>query len=160
LDLGPGDNPNGRVFLLPIDPMLINSLGFFFIMVAVGMPVSLAIPLALVRTSVSVFIPAVGTHIGGAIPILLTLGVQGLVPAVIVLVYVVVYQQLQDYWLSPKVSARTMTLNGGLAFGGALAGGAIAGPLGAFTALISSFISNYVARHEVVHLPAGSPPDQ
>jgi predicted PurR-regulated permease PerM len=136
--------------------MVINGLGFFFTMVAVGMPVGLAVSLALFGSFVSVFIPAIGTYIGGAIPVLLTLAVQGLVPALIVLGYVLVYQQAENYWLSPKISANTMTLNGGVAFGAALAGGAIAGPMGAFTALpvaalISSFISNYVASHEVVY---------
>jgi predicted PurR-regulated permease PerM len=148
--------------------MVINGIGFFFTMVAVGVPVSLSIPLALFGSFVSVFIPAVGTYIGGAVPILVTLAVQGLVPALVVLGYVLVYQQVENYWLSPRISAQTMTLNGGLAFGAALAGGAIAGPMGAFTALpiaalISSFISNYVASHEVVYqseqtAPAGEKP--
>ena len=54
-----------------------------------------------------------------------------------------------------------------MAFGAALAGGAIAGPMGAFTALpvaalISSFVSNYLASHTVVYespdqLSPGSP---
>ena len=143
--------------------MIINGLGFFFTMVAVGMPVSLAIPLSLFGGFVSVFIPAIGTYIGGAIPILLTLAIQGLTAALIVLGYVLIYQQAENYWLSPKISAETMTLNGGVAFGAALAGGAIAGPMGAFTALpvaalISSFISNYVASHEVVYESAEPEP--
>jgi predicted PurR-regulated permease PerM len=136
--------------------MFINGIGFFFTMVAVGMPVALATPLALFGSFVSVFIPAIGTYIGGAIPVLVTLAIQGLTAALIVLAYVLVYQQIENYVLSPRISAQTMTLNGGVAFGAALAGGAIAGPMGAFTALpiaalISSFISNYVASHEVVY---------
>jgi predicted PurR-regulated permease PerM len=136
--------------------MVINGLGFFFTMVAVGMPTAFAISLALFGSFVSVFIPAVGTYIGGAVPVILTLAIQGLVQALIVLGYVLVYQQIENYWLSPKISADTMSINGGVAFGAALAGGAIAGPMGAFTALpvaalISSFISNYVASHEVVY---------
>ena len=136
--------------------MAINGIGFFFTLVLVGMPVAVATPLAFFGAFVSVFIPAVGTYIGGAVPILLTLGIQGLVPGLIVLGYVLVYQQVENYWLSPRISARTMSLNGGVAFGAALAGGAIAGPMGAFTALpiaalISSFISNYVASNAVVY---------
>jgi predicted PurR-regulated permease PerM len=136
--------------------MFINGLGFFFTMLAVGMPLSLSASLALFGSFVSVFIPAIGTYIGGAIPILVTLAVQGLTEAIIVLAYVLIYQQVENYFLSPKISANTMTLNGGVAFGAALAGGAIAGPMGAFTALpvaalISSFASNYLASHEVVY---------
>jgi predicted PurR-regulated permease PerM len=135
---------------------LINGLGFFATMVAVGMPVSLAIPLSIFGGFVSEFIPNIGTYIGGAIPIALTLAIQGLVPALIVLGYVLVYQQIENYWLSPKISAKTMELNGGLAFGSALAGGALFGPMGAFMALpvaamIYSFIKNYRHSYQVVY---------
>jgi hypothetical protein len=80
----------------------------------------------------------------------------------VVLGYVLLYQQVENYWLSPKISANTMSLNGGVAFGAALAGGAIAGPMGAFTALpvaalISSFISNYIASHAVVYQSPPTP---
>lgn len=136
--------------------MVINGTGFFVTMVAVGVPTTIAISLALFGGFVSVFIPAVGTYIGGAIPILISLALQGLTAGLVVLGYVLLYQQVENYWLSPKISSDTMTLNGGVAFGAALAGGAIAGPMGAFTALpvaalISSFISNYYASHEVVY---------
>ena len=134
--------------------MVINSTGFFFTMVLVGMPVALAIPLAVFGGFVSVFIPAIGTYIGGAIPILLTLAIQGLVAGLIVLAYVLIYQQIENYWLSPKISSKTMSLNGAVAFGGALFGGAIAGPMGAFislpvAALITALISNFVPHHDI-----------
>jgi predicted PurR-regulated permease PerM len=147
--------------------MLINGTGFFATMVAVGMPVSAAIPLALIGSFVSVFIPVIGTYIGGAIPVILTLAIQGWIPALAVLGYVLVYQQIENYWLSPKLSSKTMTLNSGLAFGAALAGGALAGPMGAFmalpiAALITAFVSNYRRSYEVVYesayLPAPAPP--
>jgi predicted PurR-regulated permease PerM len=136
--------------------MAINGIGFFATMVIVGVPVALALPLALFGGFVSVFIPAIGTYIGSAIPVLITLAIQGLVPALVVLGYALVYQQVENYWLSPKISANTMSLNGGVAFGAALAGGAIAGPMGAFVALpvaalISSTISNYARSHEIVY---------
>jgi predicted PurR-regulated permease PerM len=137
----------------------INGLGFFVVMVAVGVPVGLAIALAIFGGFVSAFIPGIGTYIGGAIPITLTYAVEGLVPALIVLGYVLVYQQIENYWLSPKISAKTMELNAGLAFGSALAGGALFGPMGAFmalpvAALISAFIKNYRHGHEVVYRSA------
>lgn len=136
--------------------MAINSAGFLLTMVVVGVPVSLAVPLAVFGGFVSVFIPAIGTYIGAAIPILITLAVQGLVPGLAVLGYALVYQQLENYVLSPRISAGTMSLNGGVAFGAALAGGAIAGPVGAFVALpvaalVSATISNYVKSHDVVY---------
>lgn len=137
--------------------MVINGLGFFFTMVLVGMPTALSAGLAIFGAFVSVFIPAIGTYIGGAVPIMVTLGVQGLTAALIVLGYVLVYQQVENYYLSPKISANTMSLNGGVAFGAALAGGALAGPMGAFmalpvAALITSVISNYAAHNEVLYV--------
>lgn len=47
-----------------------------------------------------------------AIPIALTLALGGLTSALIVLGYVLVYQQVENYWLSPKLSSKTMSLNG------------------------------------------------
>jgi predicted PurR-regulated permease PerM len=134
----------------------INGLGFFVVMVAVGVPVGLAIALAVFGGFVSEFIPGIGTYVGGAIPIALTYAIEGLVPALIVLGYVLVYQQIENYWLSPRISAKTMELNAGLAFGSALAGGALFGPMGAFialpvAALICAFIKNYRHGHEVVY---------
>jgi predicted PurR-regulated permease PerM len=143
----------------------INGIGFFGVMVAVGVPVGLAIPLAIFGAFVSEFIPNIGTYIGGAIPIVLTLAIRGLVPALIVLGYVLVYQQIENYWLSPRISAKTMELNSAVAFGSALAGGALFGPMGAFmalpvAALICSFLKNYRHGYEVVYRSSYAEDDQ
>ncbi|MCH7846474.1 MAG: AI-2E family transporter, partial [Acidobacteria bacterium] len=123
--------------------MIINGFGFFFTMIVVGMPVAIAIPLAIFAGFVSEFIPAIGTYIGAAIPILMALVFQGLVAGLIILAYALIYQQIENYWLSPRLSSKTMELNGALAFGSALAGGAIAGPMGAFMALpVAALISS------------------
>ena len=145
--------------------MVINGLGFFFVMLLVGMPVAFAVPLSVFGGFVSVFIPAVGTYLGAAIPILVTIAIQGLTAGLIVLGYVLVYQQIENYWLSPKLSAKTMELNGGIAFGAAIAGGAIAGPMGAFmalpiAALITSFLSHYRTSHDVVYTSVYDDPDE
>ncbi len=136
--------------------MIINGFGFFFTMIVVGLPVSIAIPLAVFAGFVSEFIPAIGTYLGAAIPILVALAFEGLVAGLVILGYALVYQQIENYWLSPRISSKTMELNGALAFGSALAGGAIAGPMGAFmalpiAALITAFISNYRTPYPVVY---------
>ena len=146
----------GGYFYSRLILMVINGSGFFFTMVVVGMPVLVSLPLAIFAGFVSEFIPAIGTYIGGAIPVLLTLAVQGFAQGLVVLGYVLIYQQIENYWLSPKLSSKTMTLNGGVAFGAALAGGAVGGPMGAFmalpvAALITSFLSHYRRSHEVVY---------
>ena len=86
----------------------------------------------------------------------MTLAVQGFGAGLILLVWTLIYQQGENYWLSPKLSAQTMSINGGVAFGSALAGGAIAGPMGAFmalpfAALITSIISNSGKTYAVVY---------
>jgi predicted PurR-regulated permease PerM len=62
-----------------------------------------------------------------------------------------VYQQLENYILSPRISQNSMNLNAGLAFVAAMAGGAV----GAFFALpiaavIQAFLSTYSRHYEVV----------
>ena len=63
---------------------------------------------------------------------------------------------IEDTWLSPRISAETMNLTGGLAFASALAGGALAGPVGAFLALpTAALISSFIAR--ATRMMTGSP---
>ncbi|MDN4475558.1 AI-2E family transporter [Demequina sp. SYSU T00192] len=134
----------------------------FVVMLLVGLPLVYAIPLALFMGFVSEFIPFIGTYIGAALPIIIVLAVQGLVPALILLAWVLVYQQAENYWLSPRFSSQTMELNGAVAFGGALAGGAIAGPLGAFmalpvAALITAIVKNSGRTYDVIPIDEASP---
>ena len=146
----------GGYFYSRVILMLINAIGFFFTMLIVGVPVALALALGIFGGFVAAFIPAIGTYLGSAVPILVTLAVSGVVGALVVLGYALVYQQIENYFLSPKISSNTMALNGAVAFGAALAGGAIFGPLGAFVALpvaalITVFISNFATHNEVVY---------
>ena len=131
----------------------INGTLMFITLVIVGTPY--AAPLALFEGVVAEFIPIVGTYIAGAVPVLVTLASQGLGRALIVLAEILVYQQVENYFLSPKISAKTMELNAGVAFGAALAGGAIGGFIGAFfglpiAAVIQSFIGTYSKKYDVV----------
>jgi predicted PurR-regulated permease PerM len=126
--------------------LMLNNGGLFFVaMVIVGVPWVVALPMSVFEGFVSEFIPAVGTYIGAAVPVLVTLGLVGLGPAVALIVWTTIYQQVENYFLSPKISARTMELNGGVAFGAALAGGAIGGPMGAFMALpVAAWITSFI----------------
>ncbi len=149
----------GGYFYSRILLVFINGGLFFVAMLIVGMPLLYAIPLAIFEGFVAEFIPAIGTYLGAAVPILLALVVLGLPEALILLVWVLIYQQAENYWLSPKISSNTMELNGAVAFGAALAGGAIAGPMGAFAALpvaalITSIIKNTGKSYDVVYQSA------
>jgi hypothetical protein len=67
----------------------------------------------------------------------------------------VLYQQLENYILSPRITARTMEMHPAIAFGCAIAGATIAGIVGAFLALpiaaiVQAIGSTVVERHAVV----------
>jgi len=146
----------GAYFYSRLLLMLINSTLFFGVMLLVGMPVVYALPLAIFEGFLAEFIPAVGTYIGAAIPIMVTIAVRGFGAAIVLLAWTVVYQLVENYFLSPRLTAKTMSINGGVAFGAAMAGGAIAGPMGAFmalpvAALITSIASNAGRIYDVVY---------
>jgi predicted PurR-regulated permease PerM len=124
----------------------------FIALMALGVP--FALPLALWMGFVSQFIPVVGTYIAAAVPLLVAL-LSDPWSALIFLIYVLVYQQIENYLLSPRITARTMSLHPAVAFFAALAGGSLNGIVGAFMALpaaaiIQALISSYLTRHEVV----------
>lgn len=133
---------------------LINGGLMLVTLLLLGVPY--ALPLALFEGVVAEFIPIVGTYVAGAVPVLVALASLGLGPALIVLAEILVYQQVENYLLTPRISQQTMQLNAGLAFGAAMAGGAVGGFIGAFFALplaavIQAFVSNYYSgRYEVV----------
>jgi predicted PurR-regulated permease PerM len=117
-----------------------------------GVPFALA--LALWLGVLSQFVPVFGTYLGGAVPALIAL-LESPAEAVGVLVFVVVYQQIENYLLSPRITARTMSLHPALAFGSAIAGGTLMGVPGTLMALpvaatVQAFISTYVNRHDVI----------
>jgi predicted PurR-regulated permease PerM len=133
----------------------INGTGMYITLRVFGVP--FAAPLAIFEGVVSEFIPIVGTYIAGAAPI----GVAFLVsPAAGIgaLIYVLAYQQLENYILSPRLTARTMNLHPAVAFAAALIGGQLGGILAAFLALpvaavIQASIQEYGRRYAVVENP-------
>ncbi len=146
----------GGYFYSRLVLLVINAALFFFVMVVVGVPWLIALPLSVFQGFFAEFIPVVGTYIGAAVPALVTLGLQGVWQALVLVGWTLVYQQIENYWLSPRLSARSMEINGGVAFGSALAGGAIAGPMGAFmampvAAMVTSFVKNYGPHYELVY---------
>jgi predicted PurR-regulated permease PerM len=131
---------------------LINGSGMYFVLRLNGVP--FAAPLAIFEGIVAEFIPIVGTYIGGAVPVLVAF-LTGTGNGVWALGYILVYQQLENYILSPRLTARTMSLHPAVAFGAALIGGAIGGLLAAFLALpvagvIQAALTEYSHSYDVV----------
>ena len=82
---------------------------------------------------ISQFLPVVGTYLAGALPVLVQF-VDSPPKALILLIFVVLYQQVENYLLLPRITARTMDLHPAIAFGSAIAGGAVLGAVGAVLA--------------------------
>jgi len=122
-------------------------------------PVALALWVGLI----SQFLPVVGTYLAGILPVLVTI-IDSPLDALVVVIAILVYQQIENYLLAPRVTARTMQLHPALAFGSALAGAAVLGAVGAVLALpaaamVQALVSGSGRRFDVVesHLTAVVP---
>ena len=118
----------------------------------IGVPYSLALGLFMGVTSQ--FIPTVGTYIGGALPVLIAL-LESPTKGLVTLIYIVVYQQAENYFFSPRITAKTMSLHPAVAFGTVIVGASLAGGIGALLALpaaavIQAIGSTYIRRHDVI----------
>jgi predicted PurR-regulated permease PerM len=83
---------------------------------------------------ISSLIPAIGTYLAGALPIVVALATSP-VEALWVLAAIVLYQQVENYLIVPKITATTLELHPAVAFLSVLAGGALAGATGALLAI-------------------------
>ena len=132
---------------------VINGTFMFITLKIVGVPY--ALPLAMFVGVVAEFIPVVGTYLAGAAPAIIALGEVSATAFIVVIAEMVVYQEIENYYLAPRISEHTMDLNAGIAFGAAIAGGAVGGFVGAFFALpvaavIQSFLTHNGKRYDVV----------
>ena len=124
-----------------------------FQIVGTPSPVALAVWVGLV----SQFLPVVGTYLAGILPVLLAF-LDSPLKALVVIIFIAIYQQFENFLLAPRITARTLELHAAVAFGAAIAGGAILGPIGAVLALplaamVQGFASNWGKRYEIVDDP-------
>ncbi|APA96569.1 AI-2E family transporter [Nocardia seriolae] len=120
-----------------------------------GLPNSLA--LGIWFGVVASFVPTIGTYLAGVLPILVALTIRPL-DAVWILIFVVVYQWIQDYVLQPRITAKTVDVNPAVALLSVMMGGALLGAVGALlaipaTATLQAFLGEYVKRYEVAEDP-------
>jgi predicted PurR-regulated permease PerM len=119
---------------------------------AIGVPYWL--PLALLVGITAQFIPVVGTYIGIAVPLLFVVFTMPLT-AVWIIVFATVYQQIETYLFTPRISNRTMDVNSGIALAAVFIGAAIWGPIGALigiplAAAVVAVVGTYGRRYELV----------
>ena len=134
---------------------LLSSFFHWIAFQAIGTPAPIA--MALWVGVVSQFLPVVGTYVAGVFPLVLSF-VNRPASALFVVGFIVVYQQVENYLFSPRITARTMELHPALAFGAAIAGAAVLGPVGAVLALpaaamIQALGGEWGTRHIVVESP-------
>jgi predicted PurR-regulated permease PerM len=127
---------------------------FFHWIVFQALGTQAPIPLALWVGLVSQFLPVVGTYLAGVLPVLISF-LDSPLKALIIVGFIVVYQQIENYLFAPRITARTMELHPAVAFGAALGGAALLGPAGAVLALpgaamVQALASEWGTRHDVV----------
>jgi predicted PurR-regulated permease PerM len=133
----------------------INSATTAVVFVIIGMPSWL--PLALWTGVVAQFVPTIGTYISIALPVIVGLLSPNPWIGVIALVWAIVYQQVENLTIEPKINAKAVDMHPAVAFGSVLLGAALFGVAGAFlavpvTAMLLSLLDIYGHRHEL--LPA------
>lgn len=130
----------------------VSTVFHWIVLTAMGTRAPLA--LALWVGLISQFLPVIGTYMAGALPVLITF-IDSPFRALLVLGAVIIYQQIENYVLLPRITARTMDLHPAIAFGSALVGGALLGAVGAIlaipgAAMVQALLKDVGPRHEVI----------
>jgi predicted PurR-regulated permease PerM len=136
----------------------------FVVLVVLGMPYAAALALLV---AVLDLIPLVGATLGGALLVIVGLFVAPW-KALVVLIYIVVYQQVEGSVLQPLVYSHAVQLNALVIFIAVVVGGLLAGIPGALLAIpvaqiIRIVVSEVVAYRRAIHeanKPAVASPSQ
>ncbi len=119
----------------------------------IGMPYWL--PLGIWTGIVAQFVPTIGTYIAIALPVLIGLLSSDPKVGVIALVWALLYQQVENLTLEPRISAKAVDLHPAVSFGAVLFGASLFGAAGALlavpvAAIVMSFLETYAPKYEVV----------
>ena len=111
------------------------------------------LPMGIFAGFVSQFIPTIGTYIGVALPALFAAFNEPL-DVVWIIIFATVYQQVENYVLTPRISTHTMDINSGVALASVFVGAALFGPIGAIigiplAAILIAVFEAYGQRYEV-----------
>jgi predicted PurR-regulated permease PerM len=112
------------------------------------------LPLAIWTGLVSQFIPTIGTYLGGALPVIIA-ALSSPLKGLLVLGFILLYQQVENYFFAPKITARTVNIHPAVAFGAVIGGGALFGAWGALVAIpvvaaIQTTAETYGRRYELI----------
>ena len=112
------------------------------------------LPLGVLMGISGQFVPIIGTYIGVIVPALFSV-LRDPLDALWIVVFATVYQQIESYWLTPKISNRTMDVHPAVALGSVFVGVALMGPIGAVIGIPVAAAALTVAdtfrrRHELL----------
>ena len=116
--------------------------------------IGLPYPLALATwVGLMDLIPAIGALIG-MIPVIAVAWQQGTEPLVAAVIFLVLYQQFENYLIAPRVMKRAVNLNPALVIVALLVGGSLAGLVGALlalpvAALLKVLITEFLVRERM-----------
>jgi len=112
------------------------------------------LPLGLFTGLVSQFVPTVGSYIGGIIPAIVAV-VNDPKDGLFVVIFVLIYQQIENYFFTPRISSLTMDIHPAVAFASVIVFAGFFGAIGALigvpiAAAIISIIQTYGKRYELI----------
>ena len=131
----------------------INSFFTAIVFLLIDMPYWL--PLALWTGIVAQFVPTIGTYISIALPVLVGLLSDNPTVGILALVWAILYQQVENLLIEPRISAKAVNVNPAVAFGSVLLGASLFGVAGAFlaipvTAMLLALLEIYGKRYELI----------
>lgn len=131
----------------------INGATSALVFLIIGMPSWLA--LGIWTGLVAQFVPTIGTYIAIALPVLVGLASPKPWIGLAALAWAVVYQQVENLTIEPRISARAVHLHPGVAFASVMLGAALFGAGGALlaipvTAMMLAVFESYAERRHVV----------
>jgi predicted PurR-regulated permease PerM len=148
---------------------VINATTTAVVFWAIGMPSWLA--LSVWTGVIAQFVPTIGTYLAIVLPVIVGLQSDRPIIGVLALAWGVLYQQVENLTLEPRISAKATDVHPAVAFAAVLLGTALFGVAGALlavpvVAVLLSLVHAYVRRHQLVgdstpdaDAPAGSVAD-
>lgn len=135
-------------FLLAVYASVVSYIFFLVI----GLPY--ALPLALWTGITSQLIPVIGTYLAALLPIIISISYTSEKTLYLIL-FIVIYQQIENYFLSPRISKTILHLHPAIAFFSTIFGAILGGFFGAIIAVpivatAQAFLSSYLERYPLI----------
>jgi len=119
---------------------------------AIGLPYWL--PMGIITGITSQFIPTIGTYLGILIPVLFAV-FNSPMNAVFIIIFATIYQQIENYLLTPRLSKITMDIHPAVAFGSVIVFANLFGAIGAIVSIpiaaaLVALLDTYGKRYELI----------